>query len=265
MTDPDVARAVAINVAANTTLPGVRGPIYPDGSFLYVPIPEREPTVERVPTYAALGFDDDLPTGLPDEAVDRRVHFDPEFAGYYGHERYTYGDEHGVKAGPLSRLEPGDSLVFYATLRTESFRDTPARTTAGTTADPGDPVGWRPPDWGAYAIGAFRVARVVTPEDDRDPPAWAASNAHCRRETFDAEVLVRGTDDSRLFERAVPLSDPAGGASANVLVTELSNDSGRGPWWRRVLRFDADETARLRRAFETAPDDWLDDLAALHE
>jgi hypothetical protein len=29
-------------------------------------------------------------------------------------------------------------------------------------------------------------------------------------------------------------------------VTELSNDSGRGPWWRRRLWFDADATARLR-------------------
>ncbi|MFB6193722.1 MAG: hypothetical protein ABEI75_01535, partial [Halobaculum sp.] len=120
MTD-DRDRAVAINVAANTQLPGVRGPIYPDGSFLYVPIPEREPTTGDVPTYAALGFDDALPVALPDP--NRRVHFDPEFAGYVGHDRYTYGDEHGVKAGPLSELTPGDSLVFYATLTSHPFPD----------------------------------------------------------------------------------------------------------------------------------------------
>ena len=51
-----MARALAINVAANTNLPGVRGPIYPDGSFVYLPIPEREPLAADadVPTYADL-------------------------------------------------------------------------------------------------------------------------------------------------------------------------------------------------------------------
>jgi len=59
-------------------------------------------------------------------------------------------------------------------------------------------------------------------------------------------VLVVGTDDSQLFDRAVPLSSPEGGATANRIVTELSNDSGKGPWWRRRLWFDADATEQLR-------------------
>jgi hypothetical protein len=37
-------RGVAVNVGANTNEPGFRGPIYADGSFEYVPIPERDPT-----------------------------------------------------------------------------------------------------------------------------------------------------------------------------------------------------------------------------
>ncbi|MFB6193721.1 MAG: hypothetical protein ABEI75_01530, partial [Halobaculum sp.] len=122
-------------------------------------------------------------------------------------------------------------------------------------------VGWRPPEWGVYAIGEFRVRAVVTP-DDLDgrpgPDHWAATNAHTLRESFDAEVLVRGTDDSRLFDRAVPLSTPEAGASANRLVTDLSNDSGAGPWWRRVLRFDPGATRELRRAFDAPPTTWLD-------
>ncbi|MEF8856839.1 MAG: hypothetical protein V5A16_05395, partial [Haloplanus sp.] len=44
-----MSRAVAINVGANTTLPGFRGPVRPDGRFAYVPIPEREPTADPVP------------------------------------------------------------------------------------------------------------------------------------------------------------------------------------------------------------------------
>ncbi|MFB6280692.1 MAG: hypothetical protein ABEH40_01580 [Haloferacaceae archaeon] len=233
---------MAINVAANTQLPGVRGPIRPDGRFAYVPIPEREPTDEPVPTYADLEFD--LDVDLPAELADRRVHLDPEFAGVHGRTAHTYGDEHGVKAGPLSRLDPGDFLLFYATL---SLREGPD----GTAADSRAPFVL--PDWGAYLIGEFRVERAVTGETFRDlPPAERerfASNAHLRRESFDARVLVRGDRRSRLYDRAVPLSATSG-SEANWLVGDLSDDSGRGPWWRRVLRFGPDATAALRRVVD---------------
>jgi hypothetical protein len=231
-----VARSVAINVGANTTLPGFRGPIRPDGRFAYVPIPEREPTADPVATYGDLTFPLDVDVS---DVADRRVHLDPEFAGVHGATTYTYGDEHGVKAGPLGRLDPGDSLFFYATL---SLR-----------GDPDERPSF-PPEWGAYLIGEFRVERSITGETYRSLDAAErerfASNAHVKRETFDARVLVAGRDDSRLFDRAVPLSAPEGGATAGSLVTDLSADSGKGPWWRRVLRFDADATARLRSVVE---------------
>ncbi|MFB6177115.1 MAG: hypothetical protein ABEI99_08250 [Halobaculum sp.] len=247
---------IAINVAANTTLPGFRGPIYPDGRFQYVPIPEREPAEPDVPTYAELGIPDDLPFDVPEDVRTRQVHFDPEFADYYGHDRYTYGDEHGVKAGPLSTLDPGDSLLFYATLTTFDPED------GEWLGESGERVDWRPPEWGTYVIGEFVVREVLTGEAYReaDPEerAWAATNAHVRRETFDAAVLVRGSDESRLYDRAVPLSTPDGGATANHLVTDLSNDSGKGPWWRRVLRYDATATETLRSRLDTDPSVWLD-------
>jgi hypothetical protein len=49
-------RSVAINVGANTNEPGFRGPIYDDGRFEYVPIPESEPIDPEatVPTYGDL-------------------------------------------------------------------------------------------------------------------------------------------------------------------------------------------------------------------
>ncbi|ESP87318.1 Nmad3 family putative nucleotide modification protein [Candidatus Halobonum tyrrellensis] len=238
-------RAVAINVAANTNLPGRRGPVYGDGSFVYVPIPEREPTREPAATYADLG----LGEYVPDDAVDLPVHRDPEFAGVHGAERYTYGDPNGVKAGPLSRLDPGDILLFYATLSVRADGD----------ADAAD---WLPPEWGAFLIGAFEVAEAVTGDAYRRLAAEErerfGSNAHLRRETFDAAVLVRGTDGSRLFDRAVPLSTPEAGVEANRLVTDLSNDSGAGPWWRRVLRYDASATAQLRTYLDRDPSAWLE-------
>jgi hypothetical protein len=234
-----VVRAVAINVAANTTLPGVRGPVYPDGTFAYVPIPEREPVAPdaAVPTYADL----DPPVDLPPDVRDAHVHLDPEFAGYPYCERYTYGDEHGVKAGPLSRLDAGDWLFFYATLDLRGDASTAAPYLA--------------PDWGAYLVGGFEVDLAVTGEEYAalSPPDRArfANNAHVKRASFDAKVLVAGTDRSRLFDRVVPLSSSEAGATANRVVTDLSNDSGAGPWWRRVLRFDPAATETLLELVDT--------------
>ena len=249
-----MSKAIAINVAANTNLPGFRGPIYPDGSFVYLPIPEREPTAESVPTYDdlldALG---PLPFAVDDETRRLPVHLDPEFADYPRCSQYTYGDEHGVKAGPLSELEAGDSLYFYATLTRHDPPD---------AVETGPPADWVASEWGAYIIGEFRVDRVYdTDACERLTPADGqpvASNAHCKRDPFDAKVLVVGTDDSQLFDRAVPLSSPDSGATANRIVTKLSNDSGKGPWWRRRLWFDEPATDRLRTlvASETDFEGW---------
>jgi hypothetical protein len=227
-------RSVAINVAANTNEPGFRGPIQGDGRFEYVPIPEIEPTRADadVPTYGDLDLDVDASA-----VADRPVHLDPTFAGHHGCERYTYGDPYGVKARPLLALSAGDYVFFYATLST-------------TAADPAD---WLAPEWGAYVIGQFRLARDPVPGDaypdlPPDERAGFASNAHLKRETFDAAVLLAGDPGaSALYERGVPLSRPGDGAEANRLVTELSSDSGRGPWWRRPLRFGADGTEEIRR------------------
>jgi hypothetical protein len=228
----DAHRAVAINVGANTTLPGFRAPVWPDGRFEYVPIPEREPVAEPVATYGELSRRLGWETGVSDVA-DRAVHLDPEFPEAGG-ERYTYGDEHGVKAAPLSELRADDRLYFYATL------------------SPVDPAPWQAPDWGAYLIGVMTLARdAVTGQAYRSgeaPREPFRTNAHVRRAEFDARVLIDGDPErSWLFERGVALSTREAGSDANPLVTHLSNDSGKGPWWRRPLRYDPPAAARLQR------------------
>ena len=254
-------RAVAINVGVNTSLPGFRGPVRPDGSFVYVPIPEREPTLpdaelqRPVPTY------DDLDTvlSLPDALADRRVHLDPALPDHplYDGPEYTYGDEHGVKAGPLSDLAPGDHLLFYATLESTAGRDPPSL--GGTAPDPDDRPPWMPPEWGAYLVARFRVERAVTGEEYHSLSGAERrrfrDNAHLKRREFDARVLVLGDpDESGLLDRAVPLSAPSGGSDANRLVTALSGDSGRGPWWRRPLRYDPGATRALLEAVAAGPE-----------
>ena len=231
-------RSVAINVAANTNDPGFRGPIYGDGRFGYVPIPESEPirADAEVPTYG------DLDLAVDASAVaDRPVHLDPTFAGVHGCDSYTYGDPHGVKARPLLDLSAGDHVFFYATL---------------STADE-DSADWIAPGWGAYVVGHFLLARDPVPGDAYPalPPAERAvfaSNAHVKRATFDAAVLLAGEPGrSALYEVAVPLSSREAGVDANRLVTERSSDSGNGPWWRRPLRFDASGTEALLAVHDT--------------
>jgi hypothetical protein len=229
-----MTRALAINIGANTNEPGFRAPVWPDGRFEYIPIPEREPTTESVPTYGDLASH--LSTPIPDRIREQPVHLDPEFPEYPFCEHYTYGDEHGVKAGPLSELAAGDCLLFYATLSV-------ADESAAADTD------WLPPRWGAFVIGQFRLATDPVTEYDSLAAAERArfaNNAHTKRDPVDARVLLRGDpDESRLYDRVVPLSQPSGGTDPAWLVTELSDDSGRGPWWRRPLRFDADATRRL--------------------
>lgn len=221
-------RSVAINVGANTNEPGVRGPVYPDGSAEFVPIPEAEPTTEPPPTYADLGLDTTVPE------PDRPVHLDPTFAEYPCCQRYTYGDPWGVKARPLLDLSAGDWVFFYATLEPRG-RNHPS---------------WITPGWGAYIIGAFQLLRDPLPGEaypDLPPAEQArfAGNAHLRRDPVDAAVFLAGDpEESGLFERVIPLSADTG-TEANAVVTDLSMDSGAGPWWRRPLEFDPEATATL--------------------
>lgn len=223
--------SVAINVGANTNAPGFRGPVFADGRFAFVPIPESESTREPVPTYGDLA--PHLPVEIPEDLRETSVHLDPEFSEYPLGEAYTYGDPHGVKARPLSDLAAGDHAFFYATLDAASD----------------DPPAWQAPEWGAYLVGQFRLAR--DPITDyaglgADERALFASNAHVKRETMDAAVLLRGDPDaSRLYDRAVPLSSRDAGVEANRAVTDWSADSGKGPWWRRPLRFDDRATDAL--------------------
>lgn len=227
-------KSVAINVGANSGSPGGRGPIYADGSFEYVPIAEADDTVSE-PTYADL----DLSKVRPETEHRTVVHFDPEFPELGYGENYTYGDRHAPKTTRIAELEEGDILFFYATLDY-----------AGETSPDHD---WINRDWGAYLIGHFTLEfDPISKEEYHSLPADVkekfATNAHVRRDEFDAEYLVLGnSDESRLYETPVPLSGETG-TEANEFVTGHSEDSGGGPWYRRPLKFDRDGTRAILQA-----------------
>ena len=246
-----MSRAVAVNVAANTNDPGFRGPVYPDGSFAYVPIPEsagplprdRFPVDEALPTYDDL----DLPFSLPDGLRETAVHMDPEFPGVHGRTAATYGDPYAIKAGPIADLRPDDWLLFYATLTLRPHGWVgPVGDGRSVTPDPEAVDADLAPRWGAYLFAGMRIERVLDTPDREAAAGLAPTNAHLTRDPFDARVVVAGDPDaSGCFDRVVALSTAEAGAQANRLVTDLSSDSGKGPWWRRPMRFDESATATV--------------------
>ncbi|MCC6544237.1 MAG: hypothetical protein IT392_07005 [Nitrospirae bacterium] len=167
---------------------GALGPIFPGRTFEYVPIPESKPSSRSV-KYSNINA---RYGGTLDQFVPLNIlidggyaHLDPEF------ETFTYGDPTKNKRGQLLRLMEGGLLVFYAGL-------CPPEQNKGSVL---------------YLIGFFTIDCVYEVNDRQPWPLpvlrhlWA--NAHFRRDNpDDGLVVVQGKlDESRLLERAVPMSD----------------------------------------------------------
>ncbi|ELY57520.1 Nmad3 family putative nucleotide modification protein [Natronolimnohabitans innermongolicus] len=195
---------VLAGVGADSTNLGTLAPLYDDGRFEYVPIPEKTADTDETETLGSwelratdgtaaaltnritpqpIGEAERTLTG--DELAEWPLHRDPNFAAL------TYG-EHRT-SGYVSRLrtlEPGDVVGFYAGLRR-----------------PGGERAHR------YLIGYMTVDRVdvVTPEQSRDEReailAAHPDNAHTKRARDGAcylekpVVLVDGREPGGLFER----------------------------------------------------------------
>ena len=176
---------------------GTLGPIFPDGTFEYVPIPESPQYVSPRSVY----FRDlwarhggTLAQYVPGRYREAAAHYDPEF------ETFTYGDPTRNKRAQILRLNDGDLLVFYAGLR---------------------PVGSRAASR-LYIIGYFTVASAESINPTKPWPPTDASlllgNAHLRRNRPDhGLVVVRGhARTSKLLDRAIAISDDAQRATPEV-------------------------------------------------
>jgi hypothetical protein len=193
---------VLCGIGSDTTNAGRVAPIYDDGRFEYVPIPEKTPETEETATYGTWGlrYDEgvaaDLLTAItpdPSEGTTLRgedlrdwpLHRDPNF------EALTYGEHRPNYVRRLRGLDPGDVVGFYAGLR-------PSR---GGRAH-------------RYLIGYVTVdaVDVIPAEASREEAAAVFANhpenAHAKRARagpryYDEEmvVLVSGRDPGGLFER----------------------------------------------------------------
>jgi hypothetical protein len=202
---------VYVNVASSSQNPNGRGHIFENGCFEYLPIPEYRATIEEVPTYREMGFEN---CKFP----DLHAHVDPEFQTYtYGHVRRGFGD---IKN--LARLEKEDFLFFYATLQQKS-------------------------DWGPYVIGYFLVSekidcRKLSEQEIRNlKERGFENNAHLKRINPHVDFLIKGSAGSRLLNKAFPLAEKS---NPRILRRSLQDrvltagrkkiDSGK-PWFRWTL------------------------------
>lgn len=192
-----MSKVLLLRVGIDSGCGGTLGPIFPDGTFEYVPIPESPEYVSPRSVYYR-----DLPArhgGTLAQYVPRRyrdapAHYDPEF------ETFTYGDPTRNKRAQLLRLDDGDLLVFYAGLCQEGVRTTSR----------------------LYIIGYFTVASAesVNVTNSWPPPnsSHLLGNAHLRRNRpDDGLVVVCGhARSSRLLDRAIAISDEAQTATKEV-------------------------------------------------
>ncbi len=108
--------AFLANVGANSSH-AARSPIFDDGSFLLLPIPERD---EWSPPMLRLGDLADLAAHAPAGWRDRAIHLDPDLSA----TTPTYGDNcrRAGRAFSLRRAAPGDLIVFLARLHPANAR-----------------------------------------------------------------------------------------------------------------------------------------------
>lgn len=185
---------VLLRVGIDAGSGGIQGPLFEDGTFDFVCIPDKKQM--SVHTYGdSVGkhgncFVDFFPKSRREQMAKQCVHVDPEF------ETFTYGDPTRPKRS-LRKLNPGDVLVFYCGLQkwnTES----------------GWNKGSRP---ALYLAGYFEVllAGMATNFSKKVLRSEFGKNFHVRYPTVyeqqkDELVLVKGGPGSRLFSKAHQIS-----------------------------------------------------------
>lgn len=237
-----------IGVGADTTNSSPTPPVYPDGRFEYIPIPESrgpEGTTESS-TFGSIGLrctdgtladylhsiqprEKDGPTYTGEQLANWPLHHDPNF------DALTYGETtgRGAYTKRLRKLDDGDLVAFYTGLKGETDR-------------------YR----NRYIIGYFTVAEVAdfkrldvdgqqqnfssfSADDQESIMGRFAENAHAKRFAATGEitdndgiVIVDGKQPGGLLDNAFRISEHGGGGH-HYLTDELEEvfepDPGGNP------------------------------------
>ena len=176
-------KAVLIRVGIDSQYGGDVGPVFNDGSFEYVPIPEYDiSTEERTYSDTKGRSGMFLSTFVGKIFKNMKIHFDPEFV------TFTYGD-HLKKSRIFQKFTKGDYLIFYSGLR-------PYNNSSYLR--------------GLYIIGYFCIEKVYTYEDlqNADIKEKLKNNAHVKKEDVaeDTIIMKGASEKSRLLDKAIQIS-----------------------------------------------------------
>lgn len=113
-------KGILLRVGIDTGAGGCTAPIFEDNSFEFIPIPEfRATSEERLYVNMVGRVGKKITDFVPKKIKYSHPHYDPEF------ETFTYGDPTKTKRNQLSKLSPGDLLIFYAGLKRIGSKDKP--------------------------------------------------------------------------------------------------------------------------------------------
>lgn len=195
-------QVVLLRVGIDTGSGGIHAPLFADGSFEYIPIPDGfkgkgvdARTYGNTRGRKGRTLVDYFPESHREKVFNQSIHFDPEF------ESFTYGDPTSPKAR-LRELEEGSLLVFYAGLEGWDFNCTTA----------------------LYIIGFFEIIRAGKTGSfaKEEVGELFRNNFHVmHKEVFDDQmerlVLVKGGPNSRLLTKAEKISSPGKDKSGHPL------------------------------------------------
>ena len=187
-------QVVLLRVGIDSGSGGIQGPLFNDGSFEFICIPDRKRVSEH--KYGTcvgkngIPHSDYFPATQRERIAGQHVHLDPEF------ETFTYGDP-TVPKRSLRTLKPGDLLVFYCGLQAWNPK-----------------TGWNRENRPAlYIVGCFEVAMagLATEFSQKTLRSEFGKNFHVRYPSVfkaqrDRLVLVKGGPTSRLLKRAHRIS-----------------------------------------------------------
>lgn len=189
-----MTKAVLLRVGIDSGCGGIQGPLFADGSFEFICIPDNK-KVSKHQYGNCIGKN-----GLPyseyfskpkrDKMSQKHIHLDPEFS------TFTYGDPTSPKRS-LRNLQKGDLLIFYCGLQ-EWDRNT----------------GWQKKEAPALYIVGFFVVELAGMANDFSKSQLKSKfgqNFHVHYPSvFEVQredlVLVKGGEGSRLLSKACKIS-----------------------------------------------------------
>ena len=205
MGDYKMTKAMLLRVGIDSTTGGFLAPLFKDGSFLYIPIPDPRNNTSETKNY------DNFKEYVPEDRFyfenktekwelnykEAVLHNDPNF------ESKTYGDPTN-KGRNLLKLRKGDYLIFWEAFYpfTEKYKSNKLKDILETQKKCYKVMA---------VIGYFKLVEnpiKCSEKNEKEIRSQFKDNAHLLRNEYDKDTIIVNGDclDSQKLPKAVPLA-----------------------------------------------------------